>query len=83
VRGIVRLSVVALPLLLVTASTAIAANTASEAYGGPAGGVQNVAAGAVGGSSLPFTGTNLVLLVVVGLGLVLTGLMLRRTKSAE
>lgn len=82
-RGILRLSVMALPLLLLTASSAGAASTATQAYGGPAAGSQEVAGGAVGGSNLPFTGVNLALLVLVGLGLVVTGLMLRRAKSAD
>jgi hypothetical protein len=74
---------VALPLLLLTTSGAYAADTAGQAYGGAAAGNQEVAAGAVSGASLPFTGANLALIVIVGLGLLVTGLVLRRAKSAE
>jgi hypothetical protein len=83
VRGIVRASILALPVLLLTAGTASAADTAAQGYGGSAAGGQEVAAGAAAGGSLPFTGLNLALLVLFGVGLVVTGLLLRRTKSAR
>jgi hypothetical protein len=83
VRGIMRVSILALPVLLLTVGTANAADTAAQAYGGPAGVNQEVAAGAAAGGSLPFTGLNLALIVLFGVGLVVTGLMLRRTKSAR
>lgn len=82
-RAILRFCVMALPMLLLTASSAGAASTATQAYGGPAGGSQEVAGGAAGGAGLPFTGLNLALLALVGLALVVTGLILRRANSAE
>jgi hypothetical protein len=78
-----RVAIVALPLLLLTASGAYAADTASQAYGGPAGANQEVAAGSVAGGSLPFTGSNLAIVVAIGLGLLLTGFVLRRAKSTN
>ena len=82
-RRIMRVATLALPVLLLTAGAANAADTAAQVYGGPAAGNEELAAGAAAGSSLPFTGLNLALLVLFGVGLVVTGLLLRRTKSAR
>jgi hypothetical protein len=65
---------------LVFAAVAFAAGvgTSVSAYGGEAGRAQASVAGAVNGSSLPFTGVNLGLIVLAGLVLVAAGLLLRR-----
>jgi len=52
--------------------------TSVSAYGGDAGRAQASVAGAVNGSTLPFTGVNLGLIVLAGLVLVAAGLILRR-----
>ena len=69
-------------LALASAAPAFAQETpAQDAYSGEAG--QHVTDPTASGS-LPFTGLNLTLAVVVGAGLLGTGLMLRRsTQKAE
>ena len=71
--------VLALAGVLVTASAALA--QADVVYGGPAG--TDGQLGEVGsGSSLPFTGLNLALIVLGGLVLIGTGLALRFRRTS-
>ena len=77
-----RFLVVAVCALLALAPTALGAGSAGQGYGGN-GGVQNeVSQGAVNsaasGGSLPFTGTDLALLVAGGVSLLVVGAGLRR-----
>jgi hypothetical protein len=77
-----RFLVVAVCALLALAPTALGAGSAGQGYGGK-GGVQNeVSQGAVNsagsGGSLPFTGTDLALLVAGGVSLLVVGAGLRR-----
>lgn len=77
-----RCLMVAVCALLALAPTALGAGSAGQGYGGK-GGVQNeVNQGAVNaagsGGSLPFTGTDLALLVVGGVSLLVVGAGLRR-----
>jgi LPXTG-motif cell wall-anchored protein len=64
--------------LVFTAIAVAGVATSVSAYGGEAGRAQASVAGAVNASSLPFTGTNLSLIVLAGLVLVAAGLVLRR-----
>ena len=79
-----RCLVVAVCALLALAPTALGAGgSAGKGYGGNGGGVQNevnqgTAGVAAGGSSLPFTGLDLALLVVGGVALLVVGAGLRR-----
>lgn len=73
-------------LMLAVAGTALAASPTQDAYSGVAGqqeggngAARPVAAQTSNGSSLPFTGTDLLLIGLAGTALVGTGVALRRT----
>jgi hypothetical protein len=65
---------------LATASVALAQQPTEQGYGGVAGGVQGEVEG---GGTLPFTGFDLMFLVVGGLVLLAAGLTLRRLGRAR
>jgi hypothetical protein len=72
--------VLALILLSVTASVAMAGNATQDAYGGLLG--QQSSSGPTAkqaGASLPFTGFDVAIVALLGIGLVATGLVVRRT----
>lgn len=72
--------VLALVLLAVTAGIASAQNATQDAYGGLLG--QQSSSGPTAkqsGASLPFTGFDVALVALIGVGLVGTGLVVRRT----
>jgi hypothetical protein len=72
--------VLALVLLALTAGIASAQNATQDAYGGLLG--QQSSSGPVAkesGASLPFTGFDVALVALIGVGLVGTGLVVRRT----
>jgi hypothetical protein len=75
------LVVAACTTLLAAPSALAAGGAAGQTYGG-SGGVQNEvsqgAAGVASGSSLPFTGLDLALLIVGGIALLVIGAGLRR-----
>ncbi len=62
---------------------ALAADPDEIVYGGDAGNVQqDLASGALGSDgTLPFTGLNLVLIVIAGIALVATGILLKRRSN--
>ena len=72
-------------VLVLALAPAALASPVEEVYGGFAGDVQDgVASGVLGqGDTLPFTGLNLVLIVLAGLSLIATGLLLRRRRGGE
>jgi hypothetical protein len=72
--------------MLVAAGPAGAAETATEdAYGGLAGAQQGGGdvSGATGGGSLPFTGAEITLIVVVALALIATGFVMRHLAKSR
>jgi hypothetical protein len=72
--------VLALVLLALTAGIASAGNATQDAYGGLLG--QQSSSGPTAkqsGASLPFTGFDVALVALLGIGLVGTGLVVRRT----
>jgi hypothetical protein len=67
--------------MLVAAAPAAAQTATEDAYGGLAGAQQGGGGGVSGvdsGGSLPFTGGELTLIVVVALALIATGFVMRR-----
>jgi hypothetical protein len=71
-------------LALGVVPAALAANDPDQVvYGGGGGNVQqDLASGALGNEgTLPFTGLNLVLIVIAGVALIATGILLKRRSS--
>ncbi|HEV8449863.1 MAG TPA: hypothetical protein VGQ45_00395 [Gaiellales bacterium] len=67
-------------MLILLGSTAILAVSAATAFAGggyASGGVAGQSTGGDGGGTLPFTGAELALYVVIGLAIVASGLALR------
>lgn len=70
--------VLALVVLAFTAGVASAANATQDAYGGLLG-QQQSSGPTQSGASLPFTGFDVAIVALVGVALVGTGLVVRRT----
>jgi len=69
-------------LFLVGTALAGSGSTTVGAYGGTAAGTQGqVGTATTASGGLPFTGTNVALIVLVALGLVVVGFMLRRRSA--
>jgi hypothetical protein len=81
IRNLIKSTATAALLVLVVASTALAAGGAGTApYKGTGGTIQSALQGTkTTGSPLPFTGLNLSVALAVAVGLVLAGLMMRRS----
>ena len=75
--------IVSLAALAVVPAAFAGNDPTASTYGGSAGNVQqDLASGSLGsGSSLPFTGMNLVLIALAGVALIATGVLLRRRAS--
>jgi hypothetical protein len=77
-----RLVPLAVVALLAVPATALAGNASSSSTLGTSGGPSDPEGIAGSVQSLPFTGLNLALVIVVGLALVATGIFLRRRGSS-
>ena len=75
---------VAVVAALVAVPSALAAGSVSTGNGGQGGETQGSLGGAQGGvASLPFTGTELTLVLLFGVALLISGLALRRFSGAR
>lgn len=72
-----------LSLFLVGTALAGSGSTTVGAYGGTAAGTQGQVGGTTTATGLPFTGTNVALIVLVALGLVVVGFVLRRRSAND
>jgi hypothetical protein len=68
---------------LVLSTTAAAQSPVEGGYGGPSGEIVGGVEGAGTGGTLPFTGADLAMLLVVALVLVAAGVMVRRVARAK